>query len=182
MRDTLAVQSATPLWSNIMHRLVERDGGIDAPSETLVRREICATTGLLPSQFTRETRRELFLRGTEPTAGSATMFTSDGHLRLPESYAAWVNSSQNNIGARVSDKLRITNPVDGAIYKSDSDLAAAQQMVEFTASAPNVVWTLNGNTLRPQKDGRVFWQLTPGTWTLTATSAATREQAVFTVD
>ena len=53
MRDTLAVRSATPLWAAVMHELLRNDHPVDLPSANLARREICLTTGLLPSRFSR---------------------------------------------------------------------------------------------------------------------------------
>src|SRR4029077_13504376 len=54
MRDTFAVRAATPLWAAVMQQLLRRDHPLNPPmeNERLVRREICKTTGLLPSRFT----------------------------------------------------------------------------------------------------------------------------------
>ena len=64
MRDTFAVRSATPLWAAMMHELLRRDHPLDPPEENekLVRREVCAETGLLPSRFSRSTMGELFFK------------------------------------------------------------------------------------------------------------------------
>ncbi len=44
-------------------------------------------------------------------------------------------------------------------------------MLELTANTTDpaqVRWTVNGQPLTPQPDGRVFWPLTRGTWTVVA--------------
>src|SRR6266403_2135253 len=64
MRDTFAVRSATPLWAAMMRELLRRDRPLDPPeeSERLVRREICADTGLLASRFSTSRIRGLVRR------------------------------------------------------------------------------------------------------------------------
>ena len=58
MRDTFAIRAAAPLWAAMMHELLQRDQPLDAArqSETIVRREICAETGLLPSSLRLDNR------------------------------------------------------------------------------------------------------------------------------
>ncbi len=44
-------------------------------------------------------------------------------------------------------------------------------MLELTANTADpaqVRWTVNGQFLTPQPDGRVFWPLAHGTWTVVA--------------
>src|SRR5215831_10458555 len=101
MRDTFAVRAATPLWAAVMQELLRRDHPLDPPSKNdrLVRREICKTTGLLPSRFSASTMTELFLAGTEPSEDSADYFASDGKLILPDAYVRWCASRDNASGA-----------------------------------------------------------------------------------
>jgi penicillin-binding protein 1C len=183
MRDTFAVGSATPLWAAMMHELLRRDHPLDPPQENerLVRREICAETGLLPSVHTSSRRNELFLKGTEPKQDSADWFSDDGKLLLPNEYAAWCASSNNMRGVRVRAEPRITNPVANACYEIDPVLPRSQQMIELTATlGQNVKWYVNGAPQLPQGDGRIFWQLTPGEWKLRATSpSGIAEETIF---
>jgi penicillin-binding protein 1C len=184
MRDTFAVRSASPLWSAMMHELLQRDHPLDPPqeSETLVRREICAETGFLPSRFTRSTMSELFLKGTEPAQDSADWFSPDGKLLLPGEYAAWCASANNTRAAQVRPDPRITNPVANARYEIDPVIPRAQQMIELTATlGRDVQWFVNDVAQLPQHDGRVFWPLTPGEWKLRAVSGAGRAEETITV-
>lgn len=173
MRDTFAVRAATPLWAAIMQELLRRDHPLDPPAENdeLVRREICKTTGLLPSRFSTGTLNELFVVGTEPRENSANDFANNGTLILPNAYARWCVSRDNTIGAHVRSDFHITTPPPNARYQIDPVLPASQQMVELTAACVNdVEWFVNGKRVTPAHDGRFFWQLTSGEWNVRAVS------------
>ena len=186
MRDTLAIRSATPLWSNIMHELLPNNGAVEPVvlNERLQRREICTTTGLLPLAGTATTESELFLAGTEPRESAATLMTEDGsHLLLPPEYASWVASSNNDIGATVRSDARITNPVANAAYAIDSILPPSQQMLELTSTlGADADWFVNDVPQKAHADGRVFWQLEPGKWTVRASSRFGAVESTITVN
>jgi len=182
MRDTLAVRSAAPLWASIMHDLLRNDHPLNPPSANLVRREICLTTGLLPSRFSNGKATELFLKGTEPEQDSASWYSDEGKLLLPGEYAAWCSSSDNTLGAAVQPEPRITSPLPNSKYEIDPVLPRTQQMIELTASiGGHVRWTVNGVPVSPQRDGRFFWQLAPGEWELQATGRAGAVKEKITV-
>jgi penicillin-binding protein 1C len=173
MRDTFAVRAATPLWAAIMQELLRRDHPLDPPAQNdrLIRREICTSTGLLPSPCTTAMLSELFLVGTDPRESSADYFSSDGKLLLPDAYARWCASRDNTIGAHAHCDFRITSPPPNARYQIDPILSSAQQMVELTAdSAGDVEWFVNNVRVAPGSDGRCFWQLTAGEWNVRAVS------------
>jgi penicillin-binding protein 1C len=185
MRDTFAVRSASPLWAAMMHELLRRDHPLDPPQENgqLVRREICAETGLLPSRFTRSTINELFLKGTEPTEDSTNWFSPDGKLLLPSEYAGWCASANNTRGAQVRPDPRITNPIANARYEIDPVLPRSQQMIELTASLGHgVQWFVNDMPQLPRHDGRFFWQLAPGQWNVRAVSRIGTSEETITVE
>ncbi|HXO92889.1 MAG TPA: penicillin-binding transpeptidase domain-containing protein, partial [Candidatus Acidoferrum sp.] len=185
LRDTFAVRAATPLWAAIMQELLRRDHPLDPPveDEKLVRREICKTTGLLPSRFSTATTNEFFLTGTEPSGDSADYFASDGKLLLPDAYARWCASGDNTIGAHVRSDFRITSPPPNARYQIDPVLPPSQQMVELTAaSGSDVEWFVNGARVVPERDGRFFWQLAAGEWNVRAVSRGKLAEQRITVE
>jgi len=195
MRDTFAVRAATPLWAAIMQELLRRDHPLDPPVKDqkfatanptcggLVRREICKTTGLLPSRFSNATMPELFLAGTEPNEDSAHYFANDGNLILPDAYARWCATRDNTIGAHVQSDFHITSPPPNARYQIDPVLPASQQMVELTAaSAGDVEWFVNGARVVPARDGRFFWQLAAGEWNVRAVSRDKLAEQKITVE
>jgi membrane carboxypeptidase/penicillin-binding protein PbpC len=156
-----------------MQELLRRDHPLDPATENekLIRREICKTTGLLPSRFSNASMPELFLAGTESNEDSAHYFAIDGKLILPDAYARWCATSDNTIGAHVHSDFHITSPPPNARYQIDPVLPASQQMVELTAaSGGEVEWFVNGVRVAPQRDGRFFWQLAAGGWNLRAVS------------
>jgi penicillin-binding protein 1C len=185
MRDTFAVRAATPLWAAVMQELLRRDHPLDPPveNEKLARREICKTTGLLPSRFSAATLNELFLAGTEPRENSGDYFASDGKLLLPNEYSRWCASRDNNISAHVRSDFRITTPPPNAHYELDPVLSSSQQMVELTAAlGGDVKWFVNGAQVAPQGDGRFFWQLAPGEWNVRAVSRIGSAEETITVE
>jgi penicillin-binding protein 1C len=218
MRDTFAVQAATPLWAAIMQELLRRpadnaarpetlrvrdagtvalagDHPLDPPMEDekfatanpsrggLVRRDICKTTGLLPSRFSAATMNELFLAGTEPRDDSTDYFASDGKLVLPNAYARWCASRDNTIGAHVRSDFHITSPPPNARYQIDPVLPPSQQMVELTAACGgDVEWFVNGAPVPPERDGRFFWQLAAGEWNVRAVSRGKLAEQKITVE
>ena len=150
-------------------------------SERLVRREICADTGLLASRFSTSRISELFLKGTEPKEDSAGWFAADGKLLLPAEYAGWCASSNNTRGAHPRPKAGITNPIANARYEIDPVLPRSQQMIELTATlGDRVQWFVNGTQIAPQSDGRFFWQVAPGQWNIRAVSpGGSAEETIF---
>ena len=185
MRDTFAVRAATPLWATVMQELLRCDHPLDPPveNERLVRREICKTTGLLPSRFSLATLSELFLAGTEPREDSADYFASDGKLLLPDAYSRWCASRDNTIGAHVRSDFRITNPPRNARYQIDPVLPPSQQMIELTAAlGGEVKWFVNSVPLLPQRDGRFFWRLAAGEWNVRAVGRGQFAEEKITVE
>jgi penicillin-binding protein 1C len=185
MRDTFAVRAATPLWAAIMQDLLQRDHPLDPPQENdnLVHREICKTTGRLPSRFSRAKMSELFLAGTEPSEDSSGYFATDGTMLLPDEYSQWCASRDNTIGAHVQSDFRITSPPPNARYQLDPVLSPSQQMIEFTvAFGGDVKWFVNGAQVSAQDDGRLFWQLTPGEWNVRAVSRIGSVEETITVE
>jgi membrane carboxypeptidase/penicillin-binding protein PbpC len=185
MRDTFAVQTATPLWAKVMQELLRRDHPLDlcVENDKLVRREVCEATGLLPSRFSSAKLSELFLNGTEPRENSADYFASDGKLLLPDAYSRWCRSRDNLIGAHVRSDFRITSPSPNAHYEIDPVLPPSQQMVELTAAAgSDIEWFVNNERIFPQQDSRFFLQLAPGKWHITAVTAVGTAEETITVE
>jgi len=182
MRDTLAIQCAAPLWASLMHELLRNDHPVPPASAAVVKRVICAATGLLPSRFSPGKINELFLPGTEPTDDSSAWFSADGNLLLPAEYANWCSSRENAFGATVLPEPRILNPRPGATYQMDSILPAKQQMIELQATIGNDIrWYVGGTPIPPEPDGRFFWQLTPDQWSLKASGRNGTIEQTFTV-
>ena len=183
MGEAVGIHAAAPLWHALVDALLREHHDPTVPdpkfSRTLLRRDVCPLTGLLPAPEAGGPPGvpELFIAGTEPTASAADRFLPDpsggsAHLRLPPEYAAWCRGPQNILGAVApldaadTPSLAVVCPPDNARYTLDPELPARQQMLELTANTttPTLVrWTVNGEPLAPQPDGRVFWPLAHGT-------------------
>ncbi len=179
----LAIRAASPLWASVVNLLLRNDHPVPPPPLTLLRRQVCALTGLLPCPKSPATLRELFLPGTEPREDASSSFSATGVLLLPAEYAAWCASPDNAIASQVRPVPRILNPLTGAHYIIDPILPRAQQMVELTSTLPGVVqWSVNGRPIPPQSDGRTFWPIEPGAWQIRAQSPPADLSEAITVE
>jgi hypothetical protein len=78
---------------------------------------------------------------------------------------------------------RIINPRPGTTYKIDPVLPPKQQMIELLATiGSDVRWFVGGEPIQPQPDGRFFWQLAPGQWTLKAAGRSGAVEQTFNVE
>jgi len=56
-------------------------------------------------------------------------------------------------------------------------------MIELLATiGSDVRWFVGGEPIQPQPDGRFFWQLTPGQWTLKAAGRSGAVEQTFNVE
>ncbi len=150
MGELLAVRSSAPLWAAVMRLLYARgDQPLPLPleSESLLRTEIAAETGLLPRSG-EQTIREWFLPGTQPTETAASWYQND-RLTLPSEYAAWCAGPHNHLGAvlRSTEALTITFPKNGAAFEWNPALSASRQQIVPTSSLPDCEWLLNNTPL-----------------------------------
>jgi hypothetical protein len=101
---------------------------------------------------------------------------------LPVEYANWCSSRENAFGAMILPEPRIINPRPGATYQIDSVLPPKQQMIELLATiGHDVSWYVGDAPIPPQPDGRFFWQLTPGEWSVKAKGRNGTVEEKFTV-
>ncbi len=194
MDETLAIESAAPLWRRVIDELLRNGDTAIAPIERagleLESADICALTGLLPSKLSGHKVREWFLRGSMPKADASTMIKEHDRkltLYLPASYAAWCSGPHNLIGAKPRiDSLAIATPLDGGVYRIDRSLPRQQQALEFIAvrppGSPSAVWTINGTALEGGPDGRLHWPLVTGTHRLVVQSGTSFAESRFTVE
>jgi len=68
MEGVYGSRGGGPIWRGVMELMLERHPDVEfAEPPGLVWMEIDATSGLLPTEHTTRTRREVFVKGTEPT-------------------------------------------------------------------------------------------------------------------
>jgi hypothetical protein len=87
------------------------------------------------------------------------------------------------MGARVRGTAQITTPRANSHYLIDPMLPRSQQMIELTSTIePGAQWFVNGERQTPQSDGRVFWRLAPGEWTVRAVTGTVSVEERISVE
>ena len=166
MRDVSGVTGAGPIWNEFMRTVLrgqpelafERPAGLD-------RAEVCAISGLLPTDLCPARRLEWFLRGTIPTAydnlfqefaidrRTGALADEDTppdqvarrvYLVLPQEARAW--GIRHGIEpppvpldqtARQQGVLRVLTPDPYTIYQLSPVLPFAAQQVRFSVAVPS---------------------------------------------
>ncbi|MFZ5855623.1 MAG: penicillin-binding protein 1C [Chloroflexota bacterium] len=68
MKDVTGLTGAAPIWHEVIRKALEGKPKREfARPDGLVQTEVCALSGLLPTEFCDHTRTEWFIAGTEPT-------------------------------------------------------------------------------------------------------------------
>lgn len=68
MKDVTGLTGAAPIWHEVIRKALEGKPKREfARPDGLVQMEVCALSGLLPTEFCNHTRTEWFIAGTEPT-------------------------------------------------------------------------------------------------------------------
>ena len=183
MDHAASIASSAPLWRRMMDDLLLADHPV---LEAKLRRvQVCSVTGLRPCAASPATVGELFLPGTEPREKADAWFSPDGHALLPVEYAGWCGTGDNYLGATVRQdggSLAILTPREGAVFNLDGSIPQRQQQLELQASDPSgVAWSINGERIAPDREGRVLWQLKAGDWRLEARNGTQKVVAKFSV-
>lgn len=167
-----AATNAAPLWHRIMMYL-EPDWDLP-PWPTPAGYDwlpICAGSGQRPqpdcpvvvSEWVRD--RDQYQQEIDPTFRRV-----NGQLEvtLPSAYSAW-------LGRHDLSQLRITSPQPAATYL----YRPGTQLVFHSNQANPVTWYLNGEPLGTASS--LTWPLTPGVWSLVASTEGQRDQLTFEV-
>ncbi len=165
MINISGVQGAGPIWHDFMRAtLTGKPESRFLQPPGLVRVEVCAMSGLLPTDYCPLRRSELFIDGTQPAQpdyfyqpfkiDAATGFLADDStplervieqvfLVLPPEAQEWARSrdlplppSHNQVtGQAGSQPLQITGPDDATIYNISPRLPVESQQIVFSAAA-----------------------------------------------
>ena len=165
MVDVTGVSGAAPIWNAFMRQVLlgqPEQPFIEPPG--IVRVEVCAFSGLLPTPACQQTRMERFIDGTQPTTPDTLYqrFTIDAatgaladettpperraertYIVLPEQARDW--GLRNGYlpppsGAAViraaGSQLQLLSPDPYAIFRLSSRLPASAQRIRLTVTAP----------------------------------------------
>jgi penicillin-binding protein 1C len=166
MQGVSGVTGAGPLWSRIMLHLHERNEPLPfAPPLGYVRTRICATTGHAPMSDCRAVVYE-WVKPAD-LAGVRRAVPE----RLGAEYDAWLAQHPEN----ARSAFRIVFPHSGDVFVRNDVTTAVQareQQIALRAvgASEKVEWRVNGVSLALDSEGRAFWPVALGTWSVEARS------------
>ena len=210
LRNSSGVTGAAPIFHAVMLAAERRASGavhqgleIMAPPPDVVRREICALSGMDANAWCPNRRREWTRLGAPPLPCSWHHLGDDGlHTVLPEAYHAWAKPGdgrttpvarvaapaavRTGAGVAPAAGLAISSPADGTTYLIDPTLRREFQTIPLRATTTGsavVEWTVNGRALGASAPGvPVEWPLAPGRHRITARDGSGRSaEATITV-
>lgn len=178
MSDVSGVEGAGPLWHDAMLA-----AALARPMSPFTRPPgledvtVCAPTGLLPGRDCPSRVRELFVRGTAPTAVERYYVRdASGELRIdpPLEARPWAQDAGLALVARDggSPALRIASPADGTVVYRAPELATDDLVLRAAASAgiARVTFSIDGAIVGEAEgsDPAIRWTLEPGTHVVVA--------------
>lgn len=195
MQQVSGMTGAAPLWNRIMLHLHEhQEPATFEPPPGLVQQPICALSGLRPTPACPSVVQEYFYpedlseyNRTSDTFYQVAARGTDGQpsqyrLNLPEEYNEWLAMQPHSTLA--PGELKILSPRNGNFFLLYPTTSGAAQRLEFklaaTPSQP-VEWWLNGQKLATNSSNSLFWQLSPGNWTLQVKSGEMTDKVSFQV-
>jgi 1A family penicillin-binding protein len=166
MVDVTGVSGAAPLWNTFLRAVLVGQPELPfTPPAGLVRRDVCATSGLLPTPACPLTRSEWFVEGTEPTQPDTfyqtfvidrdTGYLADDHtpperrqsqvyLVLPQEARDWgllhgvrpPPTAAPIVQTDSAEGLRLLEPDPYTIFQISPMTPISTQRLRFTVAAP----------------------------------------------
>jgi penicillin-binding protein 1C len=181
MRNITGVTGAGPILHSIFNHLHETRGTswFERP-EGITTHRIHPLTGRLAAHDQPAAIDEKCLWPSEPARSND--FDARGRVVLPDIYAAWLASPQNQLGdlatcATTAHDLKILQPSPGTVYYLDPDLPATSQRVRLHAEAPGKVAWSSETLAIDNGENQSGILLQPGRHVLKATDSATGRHA-----
>ena len=176
MREVSGVAGAAPLWHRIMVHLHEQnEPGRFATPANMVKRPICALTGLKPTPECEAVVQEYFFLEDLAAYERSTPIESTA-----------IDLAQRHSRAPFGG-LHIVSPRPGSrflLYPASED--GNDQRLKFeiapNTAASSVEWRLNGQPLDTSSKSSLYWPMQPGIWTLEAQSGDQHDQVRFEVE
>jgi len=166
MVEVSGISGAGPIWHEFMRRALLGQPELEfAVPEGLVRAEVCALSGLLPTEYCPKTRWEWFIAGTVPTERDAFFrpFTLDRrtglladettppeereervYLILPPEAQDWAirqGIPQPPVGARIASgenvPARLLSPDPHTVFRLTPLLPEDQQRIRLAVAVPS---------------------------------------------
>ncbi|MBN1565845.1 MAG: PBP1A family penicillin-binding protein [Anaerolineae bacterium] len=165
MVEVSGISGAGPIWHDFMRRVLVGQPELEfAVPEGLVRAEVCATSGLLPTEYCPKTRWEWFIEGTVPededmlyqpfTIDTRTGLLADDttlpdyqeervYLILPPEAQDWANRQgipQPPVGAQIVGgeeiPARLLSPDPYTVFRLTPLVPEHEQRIRLTIAVP----------------------------------------------
>ncbi|MGK7916494.1 MAG: penicillin-binding transpeptidase domain-containing protein [Prochloraceae cyanobacterium] len=199
MQQVSGVMGAAPLWHRIMLRLHERQKPDSFPPPAhMVKRPICAISGLKPTPACPSIVREYFypedlqeyqhqLDNFYQMVTAKEDHSSQYRVNLPAEYDEWLATQSRS--TLVPSTLKILSPRQGDSFLIDETGLAHKdsssvRRLEFKITGKShqtIEWWLNGKKLATNSSDSFFWQLHPGEWTLEVRNGQRSDRVSFQV-
>jgi penicillin-binding protein 1C len=188
LRNSSGVTGAAPIFRSVMLAAVKRargslpigdDAPVVAPPANVERVQICTLSGLRPSPSCPARASEWLPSDRAPEFCS---WHHEGSTDWPPEYRTWARSAGLLEGTSVpvaakiasahpNERVRVTNPPDGATFMIDPTLRRDFQALRLRAVARGTVtWRVDQRLLgSAPSDRHLEWKLAPGRHEISAT-------------
>jgi penicillin-binding protein 1C len=192
LRNSSGVTGAAPIFNAVMRAAQARAARSGSGETThlvpppfgVEERPVCALSGMHPSSWCHSLEMEWLV----PGSGTAECtWHRLGETIWPQEYRSWalqrgllrrkpVQLASASAHRHDAERLKITNPPDGATYLIDPTLRSTHQTLALRAlSNGEVTWSINGRRIGAAAgDGVIDWPLRPGTHRIVATGSGNR--------
>lgn len=188
MIDVSGVEGAGPIFRDTVQYLLKTypNTAFERPS-SIIDVNICLPSGLLVTPLCPQTRKEVFMKGTQPTKQD-DLWVREGDnivLSLPPELMFW--AKQKGYPIRTSNATKnyftIINPQQMDEYKISNDVPRQYQQITLrvahSTDIKTVEWYVNNKLLGT---GDVFpWPLQTGNFTITAKSGTLQDTVTIVV-
>jgi penicillin-binding protein 1C len=174
MERVSGVDGAAPIWRDVIEAATaSTPNHWPAPPPTLVRRVVCAPTGLLPGPACPTSSVEWFVSGTEPQR-TETYYAraADGSITIdpPVEARLWAREAGFGLGedpAPDASAIQITRPAAGAVFFVSPELRAQELLLKVSGPSGTLSLELrvDGVVVSRVEGGAASatWALVPGT-------------------
>lgn len=179
MENVSGITGAGPLFRDVM--LTLGPGGEFSPPRGLEDRKVCSLSGLTPNPDCSSTVIELSLMEHRlEVCEVCTQEEGKAAFSFSPLYREWARTR----GLKLSVKKESSDgrpsfvfPQSGDVFSIDPRVESSSQKVRFQVAggSPPYRWEINGKPLSTTQESSLWWQLSPGTHSISVTDSQSRK-------
>ncbi len=158
MYDVTGITGAAPIWHDFMERAHRGLPPRDFPRpEGIVEVEVCSLSGKLPGPYCPHRRREIFIKGTEPTDSCSL------HRLVKIDFATGLPATASTPPERVLEKVVTVFPPEAQAWAREQGLPVFPQEVEgeeepilILSPRPNARYRIVGSIPREEQKAEIL--------------------------